>query len=98
MVRTIGMLELRKRPGEFLDETFYRKSRFLIKRNRKAKAVLVPIEDFARYFEDEDIASSYRRFHRARLYYLNLDATLERQSRRKEKRNHRHEKQYEGAI
>ncbi|OGY26017.1 MAG: hypothetical protein A2Z24_02795 [Candidatus Woykebacteria bacterium RBG_16_44_10] len=55
MIKTIGMLELRKRPGEFLDETFYRKSRFLIKRNRKAMAVLVPIEDFARYFEDEDI-------------------------------------------
>ena len=55
MYKTIGMLDLRKRPGQVLDETFYKKSRFLIKRNQKAMAVLIPVEDFARYFEDEDV-------------------------------------------
>lgn len=49
------MLDLRKRPGQVLDETYYKKYRFLVKRNQKAMAVIVPIEDFKRYFEDEDI-------------------------------------------
>ena len=55
MFKTIGMLDLRKRPGQVLDETFYRKERFLIKRNKRAMAAIIPIEDFVRYFEDEDI-------------------------------------------
>ena len=55
MIKTIGMIELRKRPGQVLDEAFYKKSRFLIMRNKKAMAVLVPIEDFTRYFEDDNI-------------------------------------------
>lgn len=55
MLKTIGMLDLRKRPGQVLDEAFYRKRRFLIKRNKKPMAALIPYEDFLRYFEDEDI-------------------------------------------
>lgn len=55
MFKTIGMIDLRKRPGQVLDETFYRKERFLIKRNKRTMAALIPIEDFLRYFEDEDI-------------------------------------------
>lgn len=55
MFRTIGMIDLRKRPGQVLDETFYRKELFLIKRNKRIMAALIPIEDFLRYFEDEDI-------------------------------------------
>lgn len=49
------MLDLRKRPGQVLDETYYKKYRFLVKRNQKAMAVIIPIEDFKWYFEDEDI-------------------------------------------
>lgn len=49
------MLDLRKRPGQVLDETFYKKYRFLVNRNKKAMAVIIPVEDFKRYFEDEDI-------------------------------------------
>ena len=49
------MLDLRKRPGQVLDETFYKKYRFVVNRNKKAMAVIIPIEDFKRYFEDEDI-------------------------------------------
>lgn len=49
------MLDLRKKPGQVLDETYYKKYRFLVKRNQKAMAVIIPIEDFKRYFEDEDI-------------------------------------------
>ena len=55
MMRIINMLDLRKKPGQVLDETYYKKYRFLIKRNQKAMAVIIPIEDFKRYFEDEDI-------------------------------------------
>lgn len=55
MFKTIGMLDLRKRPGQVLDEAFYRKRRFLIKRNKKPMAALVPYEDFVRFFEDEDV-------------------------------------------
>lgn len=49
------MLDLRKKPGQVLDETYYKKYRFLVKRNQKAMAVIIPIEDFKLYFEDEDI-------------------------------------------
>ena len=54
MIKSISMLDLRKKPGEVLDETFYKKYRFLVKRNKKPMAVIIPIEDFKRYFEDED--------------------------------------------
>ena len=49
------MIDLRKRPGQVLDETYYKKYRFMIRRNKKAMAVIVPVEDYERYFEDEDI-------------------------------------------
>lgn len=55
MIKSISMLDLRKKPGQVLDETYYKKYRFLVKRNQKAMAVIIPIEDFKRYFEDEDI-------------------------------------------
>ena len=49
------MLDLRKRPGQVLDETYYKKYRFVVRRNQKPMAVIVTVEDFERYFEDEDI-------------------------------------------
>lgn len=55
MIKTISMLDLRKRPGQVLDETFYKKYRFLVNRNKKAMAVIIPVDDFRRYFEDEDM-------------------------------------------
>ena len=55
MLKNISMLDLRKRPGQVLDETFYKKYRFVVNRNKKAMAVIIPIEDFKRYFEDEDV-------------------------------------------
>lgn len=55
MIKNISMLDLRKKPGQVLDETYYKKYRFVIKRNQKPMAVIVPIEDFERYFEDDDI-------------------------------------------
>jgi len=55
MMKSISMLDLRKRPGQVLDETFYKKYRFVVNRNKKAMAVIIPIEDFKRYFEDEDV-------------------------------------------
>ena len=46
MLQTINMLELRKKVGQVIDETLYRKDRFLIKRKNKPVAVLLPIEDY----------------------------------------------------
>ena len=55
MFKSISMLELRKKPGQVLDETYYKKYRFLVKRNKKEMAVIIPVEDFKRYIEDEDV-------------------------------------------
>lgn len=55
MLKSISMLELRKKPGQVLDETYYKKYRFLVKRNQKEMAVIIPVEDFKRYIEDEDV-------------------------------------------
>lgn len=55
MLQDISMLQLRKRAGQILDETFYQKYRFLIKRKDKPMAVLIPVEDYENYFNDLDI-------------------------------------------
>ena len=55
MLQDISMLQLRKKAGQILDETFYRKDRFLIKRKNKPMAVLIPVEDYETYFDDKDI-------------------------------------------
>lgn len=55
MLQDISMLQLRKKAGQILDETFYQKYRFLIKRKNKPMAVLIPIEDYENYFDDKDI-------------------------------------------
>lgn len=55
MLQSIGVLELRKKTGQILDETFYRKDRFLIKRKNTPMAVLIPMEDYEKYFNDPDI-------------------------------------------
>ena len=55
MLQNITVLDLRKKVGQILDETFYRKDRFLIKRRNKPMAVLIPIEDYQAYFDDPDI-------------------------------------------
>lgn len=55
MLQDISVLDLRKKVGQVLDETFYRKDRFLIKRRNKPMAVLIPLEDYQTYFDDPDI-------------------------------------------
>lgn len=55
MLQDISMLDLRKKAGQILDETFYQKCRFLIKRKNKPMAVLIPIEDYETYFDDKDV-------------------------------------------
>lgn len=55
MLQAISMLEFRRKAGEILDETFYQKGRFLIKRKKKPMAVLIPMEDYQAYFDDADI-------------------------------------------
>gem|GEM_PF-2391029 len=49
------MLQLRQKAGQILDETFYQKYRFLIKRKDKPMAVLIPVDDYENYFDDPDI-------------------------------------------
>ena len=53
MLQSITMLDLRKKIGEIIDQSFYRKERFLIKRKDKPVAVLVPIEDYEFFIGDE---------------------------------------------
>lgn len=56
MLQAINMLDLRKKVGEIVDKTLYRKDRFLIQRKNKPVAVLVPIEDYEMFIgSDEDI-------------------------------------------
>lgn len=56
MLQSINMLDLRKKMGEIIDRTLYRKERFLVKRKNKPVAVLVPLEDYELFMgDDEDI-------------------------------------------
>ena len=56
MLQSINMLDLRKKMGEIIDKTIYRKERFLVKRKDKPVAVLVPLEDYEMFMaDDEDI-------------------------------------------
>lgn len=55
MLQDISMLQLRQKAGQILDETFYQKHRFLIKRKNKPMAVLIPVDDYRIYFDDSDI-------------------------------------------
>lgn len=55
MLQNISMLDLRKKAGQVIDEAFYRKDRFLIKRKDKPVAVLIPIEDYEYLMDDSDI-------------------------------------------
>lgn len=53
MLQSITMLDLRKRIGQVIDRSFYRKERFLIKRKDKPVAVLVPLEDYELFIGDD---------------------------------------------
>ncbi|OGY17204.1 MAG: hypothetical protein A2785_04275 [Candidatus Chisholmbacteria bacterium RIFCSPHIGHO2_01_FULL_49_18] len=56
MLQSINMLDLRRKIGEIIDQTLYRKERFLVKRKNKPVAVLVPLEDYELFMaNDEDI-------------------------------------------
>ncbi len=41
------MMELRSQPGTVVDNVFYRNASFVIQRAGKAKAVIVPLRDYA---------------------------------------------------
>ena len=53
MIQSISMLDLRKRIGQVIDSSFYRKDRFLIKRKDKPVAVLLPLEDYELFIGDD---------------------------------------------
>lgn len=56
MLQSINMLDLRKKIGEIIDQTLYRKERFLVKRKNKPVAVLIPLEDYEFFMgDDQDI-------------------------------------------
>ena len=52
-MQTVNMLDLRKKIGEIIDQSLYRKERFLIKRKDKPVAVLLPVEDYELFIGDE---------------------------------------------
>lgn len=49
MIRTINALKARQNFGEMLEEVFYNKDHFIIKRRDKAMAVIVPISEYERW-------------------------------------------------
>ena len=55
MLQNINMLDLRKKAGQVIDEAFYRKDRFVIKRKNKPVAVLIPVEDYQYLMDEADI-------------------------------------------
>ncbi len=55
MLQNINMLDFRKKAGQVIDEAFYRKDRFVIKRKNKPVAVLVPVEDYEYLMDEGDI-------------------------------------------
>lgn len=59
MIQSISMLDLRKRIGQVIDSSFYRKDRFLIKRKDKPVAVLVPLEDYELFIGNESDIEIY---------------------------------------
>lgn len=59
MLQNISMLDLRKKVGQVIDETFYRKDGFLIKRKNKPVAVLIPIEDYELFMADDSDIELY---------------------------------------
>lgn len=59
MLQNISMLDLRKRVGQVIDETFYCKDGFLIKRKNKPVAVLIPIEDYELFIADDSDIEVY---------------------------------------
>lgn len=59
MLQNINMLDLRKRVGQIIDEAFYRKDRFLIKRKNKPVAVLIPVEDYEFFISDDSDIEIY---------------------------------------
>jgi len=59
MLQNISMLDLRKKVGQVIDETFYRKDGFLIKRKNKPVAVLIPIEDYELFMADDSNIELY---------------------------------------
>ena len=61
MIQSISMLDLRKRIGQVIDSSFYRKDRFLIKRKDKPVAVLLPLEDYKLFIDDDRDIEIYTR-------------------------------------
>lgn len=59
MLQSINMLEFRKRVGEIVDKTLYRKDRFLVRRKNKPVAVLVPVEDYELFIGGEEDIEIY---------------------------------------
>lgn len=59
MLQNINMLDFRKRVGQVIDETFYRKDGFLIKRKNKPVAVLISIEDYKLFMADDNDIELY---------------------------------------
>ena len=44
---TVDMMDLRSQPGTVVDNVFYRNQSVVIRRNGKARAVIVPLREYA---------------------------------------------------
>lgn len=55
MQQIVQMVDFRKKPGEIIDKIYYQKNTFIIQRNKKKMAVLMPIDTYEALFPEEDI-------------------------------------------
>lgn len=55
MQQIVQMVDFRKKPGEIIDKIYYQKNTFIIQRNKKKMAVLMPIDIYEALFPEEDI-------------------------------------------
>ncbi len=54
MLRIVTAMKARKNLGEILEEVFYKQDSFVIKRGKKAMAVVLPLEEYEAYRRQRD--------------------------------------------
>ena len=54
MLRVVTAMKARKNLGEILEEVFYKRTRFVIKRGRKPMAVVLPVTEYEAYRRQRD--------------------------------------------
>ena len=56
MTTTIPMMQLRSRPGTYVDRVFYRKESFIVEKTGQPRAVLVPLNIYSEVMRLKQLA------------------------------------------